>query len=145
MKAIRAHSPIAVAMQVGHAGRKASSQEPWNGGGLMSAGDARAWQPLGPSALAHMPGETPCGAMTLADIRKVVDDFVAVAMRAERLGIDALELHGAHGYLIDQFLWAETNLRDDRYGGSIRRRATFGAEIVAAIRARTSEKKNRRF
>ena len=135
MKAIRAHSPIAVAMQVGHAGRKASSQEPWNGGGLMSAGDARAWQPLGPSALAHMPGETPCGAMTLADIRKVVDDFVAVAMRAERLGIDALELHGAHGYLLHSFLSPVANQRTDEYGGSLENRMRLVLEVFDAVRA----------
>jgi 2,4-dienoyl-CoA reductase-like NADH-dependent reductase (Old Yellow Enzyme family) len=135
LRAIRAHSPIAVAMQIGHAGRKASSLEPWNGGDLIPAGDARAWTPLGPSALAHMPGEVPCRAMTPADIRKVVDDFAAVARRADRLGIDALELHGAHGYLLHSFLSPVANQRSDAYGGTLENRMRLLLEVFDAVRA----------
>ena len=77
-------------------------------------------------------------AMTQKEIDAVIEAFAVAAESAFRMGFDGVELHAAHGYLIDQFLWDVTNLRDDRYGGSIRRRSTFGAEIVAAIRARTS-------
>ncbi len=77
-------------------------------------------------------------AMTQAEIDAVIEAFAIAGRSAYQMGFDGVQLHAAHGYLIDQFLWEETNLRDDRYGGSIRRRATFGAEIVAAIRACTS-------
>ena len=77
-------------------------------------------------------------AMTQGDIDAVIEAFATAGKSAYQMGFDGVQLHAAHGYLIDQFLWEETNLRDDRYGGSIRRRATFGAEIVAAIRACTS-------
>ena len=77
-------------------------------------------------------------AMSQDEIDTVIEAFAAAAHSAYQLGFDGVQLHAAHGYLIDQFLWAETNRREDRYGGSIRRRATFGAEIVSAIRARTS-------
>jgi 2,4-dienoyl-CoA reductase-like NADH-dependent reductase (Old Yellow Enzyme family) len=134
LKAIRTHSPIAVGMQIGHAGRKASSQEPWNGGGLIPVDAPRGWQPLGPSALPQLPGEAPARAMTLAEIRTVTDDFVATARRADRLGIDALELHGAHGYLLHSFLSPLANQRTDEYGGSLENRMRLLLEIFDAVR-----------
>jgi 2,4-dienoyl-CoA reductase-like NADH-dependent reductase (Old Yellow Enzyme family) len=75
--------------------------------------------------------------MTLTDIDAVIDAFAAAAASAQRLGFDGVELHGAHGYLIDQFLWQQTNLRTDHYGGNPENRARFAAEIVAEIRRRT--------
>ena len=76
--------------------------------------------------------------MAQADIDAVIDAYAVSAAHAHRLGFDGVALHGAHGYLIDQFLWDKTNLRTDRYGGGIAARATFGAEVVAEIRRRTS-------
>lgn len=76
--------------------------------------------------------------MTLADIDAVVDAFAAAARSAMDLGFDGIELHGAHGYIIDQFLWHATNRRADRYGGDHAGRATFAAELVAEIRRRTA-------
>lgn len=76
--------------------------------------------------------------MTQGEIDAVVEAFAIAAETAYRMGFDGVEVHAAHGYLIDQFLWDETNLRDDRYGGSLQRRSTFAAEIVTAIRSRTS-------
>lgn len=83
-----------------------------------------------------MPGREHGHAMTQADIDAVVEAFAQGAADAQRLGFDAVEIHGAHGYLIDQFFWEGTNRRSDGYGGSIANRTRFAAEIVAASRAR---------
>ena len=96
---------------------------------------------LGPSGLSGGVGVPLFEAgqpMTLADIDAVIEAFAAAARDAMALGFDGVALHGAHGYLIDQFLWAATNRRTDRYGGNHRDRATFAAEIVAEVRRRTA-------
>lgn len=92
---------------------------------------------IGPSGVPLL-GETPGHTMTQADIDAVLSAFGEAAREAERAGFDGVELHGAHGYLIDQFLWSETNRRTDRYGGDVRARARFAAEAVAAVRARVA-------
>ena len=135
LAAVRSHSDIPIAMQIGHAGRKASSHEPWNGGMLIPMGEPCAWLPAGPSALSHMPGEAPVHAMSVADIKAVVAEFSATARRAERLGIDALELHGAHGYLLHSFLSPVANQRTDEYGGSTENRMRLILEVFDAVRA----------
>jgi 2,4-dienoyl-CoA reductase-like NADH-dependent reductase (Old Yellow Enzyme family) len=89
----------------------------------------------GPSGLAKPGGRAVCHVMTESDIADVIDAFARAARDAQRLGFDGVELHGAHGYLIDQFFWEGVNLRDDAYGGSIEGRARFGAELVRAVRA----------
>jgi 2,4-dienoyl-CoA reductase-like NADH-dependent reductase (Old Yellow Enzyme family) len=89
---------------------------------------------LSPSGL-DVNGAPKGRAMTRADIDAVIAAFAASAAAAERLGFDGVELHGAHGYLIDQFLWAQTNRRTDDYGGDLASRARFAAEVVAAVRA----------
>ena len=134
LKAVREHSNIPVAMQVAHAGRKASSQEPWNGGMLIPADAPRGWQPGGPSALSHMPGEPPAHAMSRAEIRAIVGEFADTARRAERLGIDALELHSAHGYLMHSFLSPISNQRTDEYGGSLENRMRLPLEVFDTVR-----------
>ncbi|MCC6296673.1 MAG: NADH:flavin oxidoreductase [Pseudomonadales bacterium] len=83
-----------------------------------------------------LPGREHGHAMTQADIDAVVAAFAQAAADAQALGFDAVEVHGAHGYLIDQFFWEGTNRRSDAYGGSIAKRTRFAAEIIAAIRAR---------
>ncbi|GGY91960.1 NADH:flavin oxidoreductase [Novosphingobium colocasiae] len=94
-------------------------------------------QPIGPSGLGA-PG-TPVGrAMTQRDIDDVSEAFVRAAVSAFAIGCDGVELHGAHGYLIDQFFWEETNLREDGYGGSAANRSRFAADIIRAIRAATA-------
>ena len=135
LRAIREHSAMPIGMQIAHAGRKASSNEPWNGGSLIPADAPRGWQPAGPSALPHMPGETPPRAMTRAEVGEVVAQFAATAVRAERLGIDALELHGAHGYLLHSFLSPIANQRTDEYGGSLENRMRLPLEVFDAVRA----------
>ncbi|AYL36720.1 12-oxophytodienoate reductase [Streptomyces fungicidicus] len=93
---------------------------------------------VGPSGLRMDGGEGAGKAMTQGDIDDVVAAFAQAAADAERIGFDGLELHGAHGYLIDQFLWSGTNRRTDAYGGDPVARARFAAEIVAAVRAAVS-------
>src|SRR5215471_6270156 len=104
LSAIRTHSPIAVAIQLAHAGRKASSQAPWDGGQQIRPGAPGGWQTLAPSAAPHAHDEVPPTALDRAGIDKVRDDFVAAALRAARLGLDGIEIHAAHGYLLHQFL-----------------------------------------
>ena len=90
---------------------------------------------IGPSGIIE-PGKKVSEGMTRAQIEEVVEAFANSAETAMRLGFDGVEIHGAHGYLVDQFLWTETNRRDDEYGGSPRNRARFAAEIVRACRSR---------
>lgn len=135
LAAVRAESDVPVAMQIGHAGRKASSREPWNGGMLIPLGEPGSWLPAGPSPLSHMPGEAPVREMTKADIRVVIEQFAATARRADRLGLDALELHGAHGYLLHSFLSPVANQRSDEYGGPIANRMRLFLEVFDAVRA----------
>lgn len=88
-----------------------------------------------PSGL-YMPGKENGVAMTQQDIDEVVEAFAQAAADAKEIGFDAVEIHGAHGYLIDQFFWAGTNIRDDSYGGDLAARTKFAVEIISAIRQR---------
>jgi 2,4-dienoyl-CoA reductase-like NADH-dependent reductase (Old Yellow Enzyme family) len=134
LAAARKYSKAAIAMQLAHAGRKGSSHRPWEGGQqipLASGG----WQTVAPSAVPHKEGETAPTALDDAGLARVRDAFAAAARRAERLGIDALELHSAHGYLLHQFLSPIANKRTDRYGGSLENRMRFPLEVYDAVRA----------
>ncbi len=130
---IRATSPVKLAIQLGHAGRKGSSHRPWEGGALIPEQDG-GWPTLAPSAVPHKPEEDPPHAMSIDDIARVKRDFISAAQRAARLGIDAIELHIAHGYLLHQFLSPLSNRRDDAYGGSLDNRMRFPLEVFAAVR-----------
>ena len=134
LAAIRQYSKIAVVIQLAHAGRKASSREPWNGGQLIPAA-AGGWVPHAPSALPHKDGEPPPQALDTAGLARVREAFVAAAKRAARLGMDGIELHTAHGYLLHEFLSPIANRRTDRYGGSLENRMRFPLEVFAAVRA----------
>jgi 2,4-dienoyl-CoA reductase-like NADH-dependent reductase (Old Yellow Enzyme family) len=131
---VRKHSKTAVMMQLAHAGRKASSHVPWDGGQLIPVAEG-GWQPEGPSAVPHKEGEAPPRALDAAGLTRVRNAFVAAAKRAERLGLDGLELHSAHGYLLHQFLSPISNQRTDEYGGSLQNRMRFPLEVFDAIRA----------
>lgn len=122
-------------IQIGHAGRKASANLPWEGDDHIRAGDARGWQTIAPSAIAygaHLP-KVP-RAMTLQDIARVRADFVAAAQRARDAGFEWLELHFAHGYLGQSFFSVHANQRDDLYGGSLANRSRFLLETLSAVR-----------
>ncbi|MEP7061046.1 MAG: NADH:flavin oxidoreductase/NADH oxidase [Betaproteobacteria bacterium] len=130
----RASAPaVPVAIQLAHAGRKGSSQVPWEGGQLIPL-DNGGWAPVAPSAIAQLDHEAAPAALTLAGIVEIKHQFVDSARRAARLGIDAMELHFAHGYLLNQFLSPLSNQRDDPYGGSLDNRMRFPLEVFAAVR-----------
>jgi 2,4-dienoyl-CoA reductase-like NADH-dependent reductase (Old Yellow Enzyme family) len=134
LAAIRQYSKIAVTMQLSHAGRKASSRKPWEGGQLISVADG-GWMTYAPSAIPHKPEETPPLALDAAGLIRVKEAFVASAKRAARLGIDGIEVHCAHGYLLHQFLSPIANQRTDEYGGSRENRMRYPLEIFDAVRA----------
>ena len=134
LSSVRKHSSTAIAMQLAHAGRKASSARPWDGGQLIPQSEG-GWQTVAPSALPHKEGEAAPLALDAAGLKRIRDAFVDSAKRAARLGIDAIELHGAHGYLMHQFLSPISNRRTDEYGGSLENRMRFPLEIYDAVRA----------
>ncbi|WP_119157690.1 NADH:flavin oxidoreductase/NADH oxidase [Caldimonas tepidiphila] len=135
LRAVRAHSPIPVVMQLSHAGRKGSSRAPWEGGAQIGPHEPLGWKTVAPSALPHAEGEDVPQALDVEGLRKVREDFVAAARRAARLGLDGIELHFAHGYLLHQFLSPLANRRDDAYGGSLENRMRFPLEVFDAVRA----------
>ncbi len=127
-----------IAIQLGHAGPKGSTNAPWDHTGADRPLPAHNWPLLAASALPYLPdpeeGQVP-RAMTRADMDRVRDDFVAATRRAAEAGFDWLELHCAHGYLLSSFISPLTNHRDDDYGGSLANRLRFPLEVFAAVRA----------
>ncbi|MES2524804.1 MAG: NADH:flavin oxidoreductase/NADH oxidase [Gemmatimonadota bacterium] len=134
LSTIRTYSPMPVAVQLAHAGRKASVRPPWEGGRQVAPHDALGWQTVAPSAIPFAGGNDVPTALDRAGMEKVIDDFVRATRRAARLGIDGIEVHGAHGYLLHQFLSPLSNTRDDAYGGSLENRMRFPLEVFDAIR-----------
>ena len=134
LASVRRHSKTAVAMQLAHAGRKGSSHVPWDGGQQIPLGQG-GWQTEAPSAVQHKEGEAAPRALDALGLARVREAFVAAARRADRLGIDAIELHSAHGYLLHQFLSPIANKRTDQYGGSLQNRMRFPLEVFDAVRA----------
>jgi 2,4-dienoyl-CoA reductase-like NADH-dependent reductase (Old Yellow Enzyme family) len=123
-----------VFIQLAHAGRKASSATPWDGGQLLAA-DQGGWEMLAPSAIPQLEGERLPHELSKAELAQMIADFVTAAKRADRIGVDGIELHGAHGYLLHQFLSPIANQRQDEYGGSFENRIRFPLELFAAVRA----------
>lgn len=133
--AIRRHSPIKIAIQLGHAGRKASSAVPWEGGANIKPDEPGGWQTVAPSAVPHADGEAVPLALDAAGLQRIKQGFVDAALRAQALGLDAIELHGAHGYLLHQFLSPLANKREDDYGGSLENRMRYPLDVFRAVRA----------
>lgn len=133
ISAVRKVSNTKVFIQLAHAGRKAASARPWEGGQQLPEA-ATTWQTFAPSAIAHNETEVPPIALNLAGLARIRDAFVASAKRAERLGLDGIELHAAHGYLLHQFLSPLANKRTDQYGASLQNRMRFVLEVFEAIR-----------
>jgi 2,4-dienoyl-CoA reductase-like NADH-dependent reductase (Old Yellow Enzyme family) len=131
----------AAGIQLAHAGRKASTPIPWRGGFNETTAEKEAlafqsWTPEAPSAEIHGPGDfTEPTELTTDEIRQRVEDFAAAARRAHDAGFDVVEIHAAHGYLINQFLSPVANHRTDAYGGSLENRMRFPLEVVKAVRA----------
>ncbi|GJD96069.1 NADH:flavin oxidoreductase/NADH oxidase [Methylobacterium iners] len=134
LDAVRAFAPIPVAIQIGHAGRKGSSRAPWDGGTQITPEAPDGWRTEAPSAVPHGEGEVAPHALDAEGLKRVREDFVATARRALRIGIEGFELHGAHGYLLHQFLSPLSNRRTDAYGGSLENRMRFPLECFEAVR-----------
>lgn len=126
---------VPVALQISHAGRKASSAAPWHGGQLLDSAH-EGWQPVAPSALPHLATELPPTELDTAGLERIKIAFVKTAERAQAIGIEMLELHAAHGYLLHQFLSPISNKRIDAYGGNFENRTRFVREIFDAVRAK---------
>ncbi len=135
LASVRRWSKMPISIQLSHAGRKASTEVPWKGGAQIPPGDAKGWRTVAPSAIPNVEGDRPPLALDRSGLAQVRDAFAAAAQRAARLEIDAVQLHGAHGYLLHQFLSPLSNRRDDEYGGSLENRMRFPLEVFDAVRA----------
>jgi 2,4-dienoyl-CoA reductase-like NADH-dependent reductase (Old Yellow Enzyme family) len=129
---IEAHGAVA-GIQLAHAGRKASTEAPWRGGGAILEGP-HAWTPLAPSAIPFREGDPIPHALTRPEVDEVVEQFSRAAQLARRAGFRVLEIHAAHGYLLHEFLSPLSNHRDDEYGGSLENRMRLTLRVVRAVR-----------
>ena len=135
LESVRRHSDMPIAIQLAHAGRKASTEVPWKGGAQIAPIDQGGWQTQAPSAIPFAPGETAPLALDREAMDRIRNAFAAAARRAARIGIDAVQIHAAHGYLLHQFLSPLSNRRDDEYGGTLENRMRFPLEVFDAVRA----------
>ncbi|WP_075180961.1 NADH:flavin oxidoreductase/NADH oxidase [Pantoea sp. 1.19] len=131
---VRRYSTMPIGIQLGHAGRKASCAQPWRGGKQLPIGQG-GWQTVSASARPFSDADAPPTAMREEEIAGLIADFVTSAQRADRLGIDLIEIHAAHGYLLHQFLSPLSNQREDRWGGSLENRMRLTLEVFSAVRA----------
>ena len=130
----KAHGPARMAIQLGHAGRKGSTRRPWDAGAPLTSTQG-GWLVDAPSAIPYnSDGEVP-HALTTTDLTRILNAFVNSAQRALRAGFEGIEVHGAHGYLLHQFLSPLTNQRMDAYGGSLENRLRYPLEVFKAVRA----------
>ncbi|KAK9465685.1 hypothetical protein V1512DRAFT_265149 [Lipomyces arxii] len=126
-----------IGIQLGHAGRKASTLAPWLPGTYAHDGPEGGYpdKVIAPSAGQYAEDFVMAREMTVDEITKLIDDFAQSALRAVKAGVDVIEIHGAHGYLINEFLSPKTNVRNDAWGGSFENRIKFAVEIVKAVKA----------
>ncbi len=135
LSAVRSHSDMPIAIQLAHAGRKASCEKPWDGGAAIDPSHPNGWQIVAPSAVPFKDGDPIPEALSKSRIPEIVSAFVESAERSVRLGFEAIEIHAAHGYLLHEFLSPHANKREDEYGGSFENRTRLVLEIYDAIRA----------
>ena len=135
LESVRRWSRMPIAIQLAHAGRKASSEVPWKGGRHIAPDHPNGWQTVSASLVPYDEGWHAPSELDAEGLERVREAFAAAARRAARLGIDAVQLHGAHGYLLHQFLSPLSNRRDDVYGGSLENRMRFPLEVFDAVRA----------
>jgi 2,4-dienoyl-CoA reductase-like NADH-dependent reductase (Old Yellow Enzyme family) len=130
---LRRWTQTKIGVQLAHAGRKASTLPPWEGGGPLD--DERAWTPVAPSAIAYDGRAIVPAALEPSGLAQIRGQFAAAAGRCARLGVDVVELHFAHGYLAHEFLSPLSNRRDDEYGGSLANRMRFPLQLFEDVRA----------
>jgi len=134
LESVRRWSDMPIAVQLAHAGRKASTDLPWKGGAQIAPDHENGWQTVAPSALPFTERENAPVALDADGIARVRDGFAEAARRAGRLGIDAVQIHSAHGYLLHQFLSPLSNRREDNYGGSLENRMRLTLQVFDAVR-----------
>jgi 2,4-dienoyl-CoA reductase-like NADH-dependent reductase (Old Yellow Enzyme family) len=134
LESLRRWSDMPLAIQLSHAGRKASTDVPWKGGAQM-VGGVLGWQTVAPAPIPFQAGQNAPRALDREGLKEILRAFGQAANRAARLGFDAVQLHGAHGYLLHQFLSPLSNQRDDEYGGSLENRMRFPLEVFDVVRA----------
>jgi 2,4-dienoyl-CoA reductase-like NADH-dependent reductase (Old Yellow Enzyme family) len=134
LDSVRRWSDIPIAIQLAHAGRKASTRVPWEGSTQVPPHARGGWQPVAPSSLPFLPTDHPPAALDRDGLRRVREAFRRAAVRAGRLGFDAVQVHSAHGYLLHEFLSPLSNDRDDDYGGTLENRMRFPLEVFEAVR-----------
>jgi len=135
LQGVRRYSEMPIAIQLAHAGRKASTDIPWLGGKQIPPDHTKGWQTEAPSAVAFSSEYVPPTALDLGGLERIRNAFASAARRAGNIGIDAVQIHGAHGYLLHQFLSPLSNLRTDNYGGTIENRMRFPLEVFDAVRS----------
>jgi 2,4-dienoyl-CoA reductase-like NADH-dependent reductase (Old Yellow Enzyme family) len=135
LESVRRWSDMPLAIQLAHAGRKASTEVPWKGGAQIPPDRPNGWQTVAPSAVPFEANQNPPAALDENGLAQVRSAFAGAAKRAARLGFAAVQLHAAHGYLLHEFLSPLSNRRDDRYGGSLENRMRFPLEVFEAVRA----------
>jgi 2,4-dienoyl-CoA reductase-like NADH-dependent reductase (Old Yellow Enzyme family) len=134
LEGVRRWSDMPVGIQLAHAGRKASTEIPWKGGGQIPPEDAHGWQTVAPSAVPFQQGQVAPAALDRQDLAGLRNAFAEAARRAAGLGLDAAQVHGAHGYLLHQFLSPLSNQRTDEYGGSLQNRMRLPLEVFEVVR-----------
>ncbi|MFC6622218.1 NADH:flavin oxidoreductase/NADH oxidase [Novosphingobium panipatense] len=134
LESVRRWSDMPIAIQLAHAGRKASTAKPWDGGAQIAPDAPNGWQTVSASELPFEEHEHPPVALDKEGLARVRDAFADAARRSARLGIDAIQIHAAHGYLLHQFLSPLSNTRTDEYGGSLENRMRFLLEVFDAVR-----------
>ena len=134
LESVRRWSHMPIGIQLCHAGRKSSTEVPWKGGHQLPPTDSFGWQTVGPSDIPFAPGDVRPQILDREQMREIRDAFAVSARRAARLGLDLIQLHAAHGYLLHQFLSPLSNQRTDEYGGSLENRIRFPLEVFEVVR-----------
>ena len=135
LASVRRWSEMPIGIQLGHAGRKASTDKPWFGGAQIPPGEPNGWQTVAPSPIPFDEGENPPLELDREGLDRIRQAFANAAVRAARLELAAVQIHGAHGYLLHQFLSPLSNFRTDECGGSLENRMRFPLEVFDAVRA----------
>lgn len=133
LQKVKSISPMPFAVQLAHAGRKASTDKPWLGRGQLPPDHEHGWQTVSASNIAFQPSDITPHTLSIAEIQTVIADFAKAAVRAVDAGFDLIEIHAAHGYLLHQFMSPLSNLRNDQYGGSLENRMRLTLEVLQAI------------
>ncbi|WP_333839217.1 NADH:flavin oxidoreductase/NADH oxidase [Novosphingobium sp.] len=141
LRRVKALAGVPMLVQLSHAGRKASVDVPWAGGAQIAPDQPRGWQTVAPSAIAFHEGDAAPVELTQEGMDRIRDAFVASTRRALAIGLDGIEIHAAHGYLLHQFLSPLSNRRSDAFGGSRENRFRFPLQVIEAVRAELPEDK----